>query len=89
LSRNVASAGAGGHDGATRGGCVMRGQRAGRRERPGRQATQCDQQPNEKGATRGGGVMKGGGKARAPDNMTQRDATTNKWGGVKRGGGAS
>ncbi len=24
----------------------------------------------------------------APDNVTQRDATTNEWGGVKRGGGA-
>ena len=86
MSRNVASAG--GHDGATRGGCVMRGQLAEQRERPGCQATRRDHQLNERGATRGGGVMDGGGKARAPDNVTQRDATTNEWGGVKRGGGA-
>jgi hypothetical protein len=86
LSRNVASAG--GHDGATRGGCVMRGQRAGRRERPGRQATRRDHPPNKRGAVRGGGVMKGGGEAKAPDNVMQCDATTNEWVGVKRGGGA-
>jgi hypothetical protein len=72
----------------TRGGCVMRGQRAGQRERPGRQATWRDHQPNERGATRGGGVMKGGWEAKVPYNVMQRDATTNKWGGVKRGGGA-
>jgi hypothetical protein len=33
-------------------------------------------------------VMRGGGKAKAPDNVTGRDATTNEWRGVKRGGGA-
>ncbi len=32
--------------------------------------------------------MRGEGKAKAPDNVTQRDATTNEWRGVKRGGGA-
>jgi hypothetical protein len=57
-------------------------------ERPERQATRRDNQPNERGATRGGGVMRGGGKAKAPDNVTQRNATTNEWRGVKRGGGA-
>jgi hypothetical protein len=44
-------------------------------ERPGRQATRRDNQPNERGATRGGGVMRGGGKAKAPDNVMRRDAT--------------
>ena len=44
-------------------------------ERPGRQATRRDNQPNEMGATRGGGVMRGGGKAKAPDNVMRRDAT--------------
>ncbi len=48
----------------------------------------CNNQPNERGATRGRGVMRGGGKAKAPDNVTQRDTTTNEWRGVKRGGGA-
>ncbi len=57
-------------------------------ERPGHQATQCNKQPNKRGATRGRGLMRGGGKAKAPDNMTQCKATTNKWGGMKRGGGA-
>ena len=33
-------------------------------ERPGRQATRRDNQPNERGATRGGGVMKGEGRPR-------------------------
>jgi hypothetical protein len=76
LSRNVASAG--GQDGAMRGGYMMKGQRAGQRERLGHQATRCDHQPNERGATRGRGVMKGGGKAKAPDNVMQHDVTTNK-----------
>ncbi len=48
-----------------------------------------DNQPNERGATRGGGVMRGGGKAKAPDNVTECATTTNKWRGVKRGEGAS
>ncbi len=60
----------------------------GGRERPGRQTTRRDNQPNERGATRGGGMMRGGGKAKAPDNVTRRDVTTNEWRGVKRGGGA-
>jgi hypothetical protein len=57
-------------------------------ERLGRQATQHDNQPNERGATRGRGMMRGGRKAKAPDNVTQHDATTNEWRGAKRGGGA-
>jgi hypothetical protein len=56
-------------------------------ERPVHQATRRDNQPNKRGATRGRGMMRGGGKANAPDNVTQSNATTNKWRGVKRGGG--
>ncbi len=85
MSRNVASAG--GHDGAMSGGCVVRGQHARQRDRPGRQATRRDHQPNKRGATRGGGVMNERGKIKAPNNMMQRDTTTNEWGGMKRGGG--
>jgi hypothetical protein len=44
-------------------------------ERPGRQATQRDNQPNERGAMRGRGVMEGGGKAKTPENVTRPDAT--------------
>jgi hypothetical protein len=44
-------------------------------ERTGRQATQRDNQLNKRGATRGGGVMRGGGKAKAPDNVMQCNAT--------------
>ncbi len=47
----------------------------GREERPGRQATWRNNRPNERGAARGGGVMRGGGKAKAPDNVMQRNAT--------------
>jgi hypothetical protein len=43
-------------------------------ERPRRQATRHDNQPNKRGATRGRGVMRGGGKAKAPDNVMQLDA---------------
>ncbi len=57
-------------------------------ERPERQATRHNNQPIERGATRGRGVMRRGGKAKAPDNVTQCNVTTNKWGGVERGGGA-
>ncbi len=86
MSRNVASAG--GHDGTMRGGCMIRGQGAGRRDRLGRQATQCNHQPIERGAMRGGGMMNGGEETKAQDNVMQSDATTNKWGGMKRGRGA-
>jgi hypothetical protein len=33
--------------------------------------------------------MRGGWKAKALDNVAQRNATTNKWRGMKRGGGAN
>ncbi len=49
---------------------------------------QHNNKPNERGATSGGGMMRGGGKAKVPENVTGCDATTNKWRGVKRGGGA-
>jgi hypothetical protein len=51
---------------------MMRGQRSGRRERPGCQALQRDHQSNKSGATRGVGVMKGGEEAKAPDNVAHK-----------------
>ncbi len=84
MRKNIASAKR--HDSVARGGCMMRGQRTGQRERPWRQATQPNHQPNKRGARRGGGIEKVGGETKAPDNVMQRNATTNKWGGVKSGG---